>query len=41
MRNDNLTDVLTAIRNGATDEELKELFVKANELREPFNKKVK
>jgi cyclic pyranopterin phosphate synthase len=38
MRNDNLTDVLTPIRNGASDEELKELFVKANQLREPFNK---
>jgi cyclic pyranopterin phosphate synthase len=38
MRNDNLTDILTPIRNGATDEELKELFLKANQLREPFNK---
>jgi cyclic pyranopterin phosphate synthase len=38
MRNDNLTDVLTPIRNGASDEELRSLFVKANELREPFNK---
>jgi GTP 3',8-cyclase len=41
MRNDNLTDILTAMRSGATDEELKALFVKANELREPFNKPAK
>ena len=38
MRNDNLVDILTPIRNGATDEELKQLFTKANLLREPFNK---
>jgi cyclic pyranopterin phosphate synthase len=38
MRNDNLTDVLTPIRKGASDEELKDLFVKANLLREPYNK---
>jgi cyclic pyranopterin phosphate synthase len=38
MRNDNLTDILTPMRNGATDEELKQLFVQANQLREPFNK---
>ena len=38
MRNDNLTDILSAIRNGADDEELRQLFMKANELREPFNK---
>jgi cyclic pyranopterin phosphate synthase len=38
MRNDNLTDILTPIRHGATDEELKRLFVKANSLREPYNK---
>jgi cyclic pyranopterin phosphate synthase len=38
MRNDNLTDILTPIRNGASDQELKELFMKANSLREPFNK---
>ncbi len=40
MRNDNLTDILTAIRSGASDEDLKQIFVKANELREPFNKPV-
>ena len=38
MRNDNLTDILTSIRQGASDEELKQLFVKANLLREPYNK---
>jgi cyclic pyranopterin phosphate synthase len=38
MRNDNLTDILTPIRNGASDEELKQLFLKANLLREPYNK---
>ena len=38
MRNDKLTDILSPIRKGASDEELKELFVKANLLREPFNK---
>ena len=38
MRNDNLTDILTPIQNGASDEQLKQLFVKANYLREPFNK---
>jgi cyclic pyranopterin phosphate synthase len=38
MRNDNVTDILTPMRKGATDEELKQLFTKANLLREPFNK---
>jgi GTP 3',8-cyclase len=38
MRNDNLVDILTAMRSGANNEELKELFMKANVLREPFNK---
>ena len=38
MRNDNLIDILTPIRNGASDEQLKQLFVKANLLREPYNK---
>jgi cyclic pyranopterin phosphate synthase len=40
MRNDNLTDILTPIRQGANDEKLKELFKKANLLREPYNKNV-
>jgi GTP 3',8-cyclase len=38
MRNDNLTDILAAIRKGASDEELKQLFFIANELRTPYNK---
>ena len=38
MRNDNLIDILTPIRLGASDEEIKQLFLKANMLREPYNK---
>ncbi|MEM3608799.1 MAG: GTP 3',8-cyclase MoaA [Candidatus Bathyarchaeia archaeon] len=38
MRNDNLVDVLTPMRNGASDEELAELFKLANQKRQPFNK---
>jgi cyclic pyranopterin phosphate synthase len=38
MRNDNLTDILTPMRNGATDDQLRQLFIAANQLREPFNK---
>jgi cyclic pyranopterin phosphate synthase len=38
MRNDNLVDILTPMRQGASDEELKALFVRANQLREPYNK---
>jgi cyclic pyranopterin phosphate synthase len=38
MRNDNVMDILTPMRSGASDEELKELFVRVNELREPYNK---
>jgi GTP 3',8-cyclase len=41
MRNDNLTDILTPMRQGINDEELKQLFVKANQLREPYNKALK
>jgi cyclic pyranopterin phosphate synthase len=40
MRNDNLVDILTLIRQGASDEELKHLFLKANLLREPYNKDI-
>jgi cyclic pyranopterin phosphate synthase len=40
MRSDNLVDILTPIRGGASDEELKQLFMKANLFREPFNKPV-
>jgi len=38
MRNDNLTDILTPMHEGASDEKLKQLFITANKLREPFNK---
>ena len=38
MRNDNLIDVLTPLRDGATDEELKALFMHANQMRKPYNK---
>jgi cyclic pyranopterin phosphate synthase len=38
MRNDNLIDALTPMRGGASDEELKALFISANQLREPYNK---
>ena len=40
MRNDNLTDILTPIRQGGSDEELKQIFVRANLLREPYNKSI-
>jgi cyclic pyranopterin phosphate synthase len=40
MRNDNLIDILTPMRQGASDEELKQLFRKANQLRKPYNKSV-
>ena len=38
MVNDNLVDILAAMRTGATDEDLKELFVEAVKRREPFHK---
>ena len=38
MRNDNLIDILTTIRRGANDEEIKTLFLRANQIREPYNK---
>ena len=38
MKNNNLTDILTPIRKGANDEKLKQLFIQANALREPYNK---
>jgi len=38
MRNDNLIDVVTPMRNGADDDALKALFFKANQNREPYNK---
>jgi cyclic pyranopterin phosphate synthase len=41
MRNDNLVDVLAPMRQGASDKELKALFMRANQLREPYNKSKK
>jgi cyclic pyranopterin phosphate synthase len=38
MRNDNLVDVLTPMRNGANDQELVELFKVANQKRQLYNK---
>ncbi len=38
MKNDNLIDILTPMRKGASDEEITELFVRANKQREPYNK---
>ena len=38
MRNDNLIDILTPMRNGASDKELKELFKLANQKRQPYYK---
>ncbi len=41
MVNNNLVDVLTPMRKGATDEELKELFVMAVKRRQPYYKQLK
>jgi cyclic pyranopterin phosphate synthase len=38
MRNDNLVDILTPMRDGASDQELTELFMLANKKRKPYNK---
>jgi cyclic pyranopterin phosphate synthase len=38
MRNNNLIDILTPMRNGAKDQELIELFKLANQERRPYNK---
>jgi len=38
MVNDNLVDVLTPIRNGVADEEVRELFIMAVKRREPYYK---
>jgi uncharacterized protein (DUF433 family) len=38
MRNDNVVNILTPMRQGASDEELKAFFMRANQLREPYNK---
>jgi len=41
MRNDNLVDILTPMRNGVDDQELVELFKLANQKRQPYNKNLK
>ncbi len=38
MRNDNLVDVLTPMRQGASEKEIESLFIKTNKLREPYNR---
>ena len=38
MRNDNLVDILTPLRNGANEEELTKIFLEAVERREPYYK---
>lgn len=38
MVNNNLVDILTPMRKGASDEDLKELFKQANQTRQPYNK---
>jgi cyclic pyranopterin phosphate synthase len=38
MRNDNLVDIISPLRKGATDEKLASLFLKAIERREPYYK---
>jgi cyclic pyranopterin phosphate synthase len=37
MRNDNLVDILTPMRNGASDKEIEQLFKLANQKRLPYN----
>jgi cyclic pyranopterin phosphate synthase len=39
MRNDNVVDILSPMRQGASNEEMKALFMRANQLREPYNKR--
>ena len=41
MRNDNLVDILTPMRNGVDDQELIDLFKLANQKRQPYNKNLK
>ncbi|MCL2172972.1 MAG: GTP 3',8-cyclase MoaA [Candidatus Bathyarchaeota archaeon] len=38
MQNDKLTDILTPIRQGISNKELEQLFIQANQQREPYNK---
>lgn len=41
MKNDNTVNILGPLRNGASDQELKELFLEANQMRFPYNKENK
>jgi len=41
MVTDNLVDVLTSMRKGASDDELKELFIAAVKRRQPYYKPLK
>ena len=38
LRNDNLINIIDPLRNGASDEELKQLFLEGINKREPYNK---
>ena len=38
LRNDNLVDIITEIRNNASDEKLKKIFIEGINNREPYNK---
>ena len=38
LRNDNLIDIITPLRSGASDKKLKDLIKKAIDLKEPFYK---
>lgn len=38
MKNDNIINLIDPLRNGASEKELERLFLKANQIREPFNK---
>jgi cyclic pyranopterin phosphate synthase len=40
MRNNNLVEILTPLRNGANDEELTEIFLEAVKRREPYYKTI-
>jgi cyclic pyranopterin phosphate synthase len=39
MRNDNLTNMISSVRNGKPDQDLDEIFIKAAKAREPYWKK--
>ena len=38
LRNDNLVDIITPMRNNSSDDELEKIFIKAIDKREPFNR---